>query len=82
MSQRVRESRYLPGINSNPFKMSGHVDKMLERSLGRHRDTLASERQQPQGLPSHTDRLKRDFPFGANRRSVSAHLGVLAFVRA
>ena len=73
MSQRLRESRYMPGINSHAFKMGGHVDKLLERSLGRHRDALASERQHP-GLPSHPDRLKRDFPFGANRRSVSIRL--------
>jgi len=37
----------------------------MYRSLGRHRDALASERLSD----NFNDKTKREFPFGANRRA-------------
>lgn len=91
---RVRESRYMPGVmaapnaqqhnvqqqhNQHARTLNAHRDNLLERSLGRHRDILQSERDTLGGRRQadkgqRGERTKRDFPFGANRRTqVSAH---------
>jgi ABC-type sulfate transport system substrate-binding protein len=70
----VANNTQLQAHNGQAQGLNAHGDKLLESSLGRHRDMLASERQvqaDRQGKRRQGDNLKikRDFPFGANRRA-------------
>ena len=49
LGNKLRDARYVPGTNPHSFYKSGHGhhDKMLERSLGRHRDSLADRYDAP-----------------------------------
>ena len=65
-----RQPRHVSGINPVPFKMNGHLDaERSARSLGKSKNVSASGSDHHAAYPVLA-KDKRDFPFGANRRSL------------